>query len=327
MAEFSLIDRLRQRAAPTALARGDVALGIGDDAALINPPKGQQLVLAVDTLVEGVHFPKGVPASAIGWKALAVNLSDLAAMGAEPVAALLALTLPNDDAGFVDEFAAGFCALADTHRVALVGGDTTRGGLAASVTVMGYVPTGKALTRSAAKAGDDVWVTGTLGDAAGALALWKSGIPMLRTGALRERLDRPSPRLGVGLALRGLASACIDVSDGFLADLGHVLAMSGVGADVEVDALPASVALLDAFPDAAVRRALQLSGGDDYELCFTAPAKQRDAVLAALDAVATPVARVGRITDGASLRLFDADGLPVALPPRRGYVHFSGESA
>ena len=252
MAEFALIDRLRQRAG----SRPDVALGIGDDAALIEPPKGQQVVLAVDTLVEGVHFAKGVPASAIGWKALAVNLSDLAAMGAEPAVALLALTLPAEDGAFVDEFATGFSALADTHRVALVGGDTTRGPLAASVTVVGYVPKGKALTRAGAEAGDDLWVTGTLGDAAGALALWKSGIPMLRTGSLRERLDRPAPRLGAGLALRGLATACIDVSDGFLADLGHILAMSGVGADVEADALPLSPALRDAFPDTPSRRAL-----------------------------------------------------------------------
>jgi thiamine-monophosphate kinase len=318
MAEFALIDRLRQRAG----SRPDVALGIGDDAALIEPPKGQQVVLAVDTLVEGVHFAKGVPASAIGWKALAVNLSDLAAMGAEPAVALLALTLPTEDGAFVDEFATGFSALADTHRIALVGGDTTRGPLAASVTVVGYVPKGKALTRAGAEAGDDLWVTGTLGDAAGALALWKFGIPMLRTGSLRERLDRPAPRLGAGLALRGLATACIDVSDGFLADLGHILAMSGVGADVEADVLPVSPALLDAFPHAPARRALQLSGGDDYELCFTAPAKKREAVQAALNAVATPATRVGRITEGASLRLFDADGLPLALPPRRGYVHF-----
>jgi thiamine-monophosphate kinase len=322
MAEFALIDRFRQRAG----ARPDVALGIGDDAALLEPPKGQQLVLAVDTLVEGVHFMKGVPASAIGWKALAVNLSDLAAMGAEPAVALLALTLPNEDAGFVEEFAAGFAALADTHRLALVGGDTTRGPLAASVTAVGYVPKGRALTRSGAEAGDDLWVTGTLGDAAGALALWRSGVPMLRTGSLRERLDRPTPRLGAGMALRGLATACIDVSDGFLADLGHLLAMSGLGADVEVDTLPVSTALLEAFPETEARRALMLAGGDDYELCFTAPAKKRDRVREALDAVATPATRVGTLTAGASLRLFDADGLPVAVPPRRGYVHFTGEA-
>ncbi len=323
MAEFSLIDRFRQRAG----SRPDVVLGIGDDAALIDPPKGQSVVLAVDTLVEGVHFARGVPASAIGWKALAVNLSDLAAMGATPAVALLALTLPSEDAHFVDEFSAGFAALADSHRVALIGGDTTRGPLTVSVTVVGYVPKDAALKRSGAEVGDDVWVTGTLGDAAGALALWKSGVPMLRTGSLRERLDRPTPRLGAGLALRGLATACIDVSDGFLADLGHVLALSGVGAEIEVDGLPMSNALREAFPDEPARRALQLSGGDDYELCFTAPVARREAVRAALDAVATPVTRVGRITAGASLRLLDADGLPVALPPRRGYVHFAEGSA
>lgn len=323
MAEFSLIDRIRQRAG----SRPDVALGIGDDAALIDPPKGQQLVLAVDTLVEGVHFARGVPPSAIGWKALAVNLSDLAAMGAEPALALLALTLPDDDSAFVDEFAAGFAALADTHRVALVGGDTTRGPLAASVTVMGYVPKGSALTRAGASAGDDLWITGTLGDAAGALALWTSGLPMLRTGRLRDRLDRPTPRLGAGIALRGLATACIDISDGFLADLGHLLAMSGLGADVEADALPASPALLEAFPDPLLRRELQLTGGDDYELCFSAPVARREAVRKALDAVATPASRVGSLVAGARLRLFDADRLPLPLPARRGYVHFAGSDA
>lgn len=323
MAEFSLIDRIRQRAG----SRPDVVLGIGDDAALIDPPKGQQLVLAVDTLVEGVHFARGVPPSAIGWKALAVNLSDLAAMGAEPAVALLALTLPDDDSAFVDEFAAGFAALADTHRVALVGGDTARGPLAASVTVMGYVPKGSALTRAGASAGDDLWITGTLGDAAGALALWKSGLPMLRTGRLRDRLDRPTPRLGAGIALRGLATACIDISDGFLADLGHLLAMSGLGADVEADALPASPALLEAFPDPLLRRELQLTGGDDYELCFSAPVARREAVRKALDAVATPASRVGSLVAGARLRLFDAARLPLPLPARRGYVHFAGSDA
>lgn len=323
MAEFALIDRFRQR----ALTRSDVALGIGDDAALMDPPKGQSVVLAVDTLVEGVHFPKGVPASAIGWKALAVNLSDLAAMGATPAAALMALTLPDDNMAFVDEIGAGFSALADTHRVALIGGDTTRGPLSISVTVVGYVPRGAALLRSGARPGDDIWVTGTLGDAAGALALWKSGTPMLRTGALRERLDRPAPRLGAGHALRGKASACIDVSDGFLSDLGHILAASGVGADVEIDILPASSALVAAIEDPHARRLLQLTGGDDYELCFTAPRKRRDAIQLALDAVATPATRVGSITEGARLRLMDADGLQVPTPERRGYVHFADGGA
>ena len=327
MSEFPLIDRLRQRAAMTAGARGDVALGIGDDAALLAAPQGRQLVIAVDALVDGVHVPPGTAPADFGWKALAVNLSDLAAMGAEPAAALLALALPDADGGFVDGFAEGFFALADAHRVALVGGDTTRGPLAASVTVVGYVPPGEALVRAGARDGDDVWVTGTLGDAAGALALWAAGTPLPRESALRARLDRPTPRLDAGLALRGLASACIDISDGFLADLGHVLAMSGVGADIDVDALPASAALREAFPDAGRRRALQLAGGDDYELCFTAPAPRRAAVGAALAGSAVAATRVGRIAAASGLRLHDAAGRALPLPERRGWQHFDGAPA
>jgi len=321
MAEFALIDRLKLR----AQSRPDVVLGIGDDAALLDPPAGHSLVLAVDTMVEGVHFAHGAAPAALGWKVLAVNLSDLAAMGATPAAALLALTLPNDDRAFVDDFATGFAALADAHRVALVGGDTTRGPLAASVTALGYVLHGQALLRSGAQAGDDVWVTGTLGDAAGALAMSLEATPA--AAALRERLDRPTPRVGAGLALRGLASACIDISDGFLADLGHVLAASRVGAEISADALPGSPALAAAFPDAAQRLELQLSGGDDYELCFCAPASRRDAVFAALAAAATPAVRVGRIVRGAGLTLLDGSGLLLPLPARRGYVHFAGARA
>ena len=321
MAEFALIDRLKLR----ARSRPDVVLGIGDDAALLDPPAGHSLVLTVDTMVEGVHFAPGASPAALGWKVLAVNLSDLAAMGATPAAALLALTLPNDDSAFVDDFATSFAALADAHRVALVGGDTTRGPLAASVTALGYVPHGQALLRSGARAGDDVWVTGTLGDAAGALAIPLGATPA--TAALRERLDRPTPRVGAGLALRGLASACIDISDGFLADLGHVLAASGVGAEIRAEALPGSPALAAACPDAALRLGLQLSGGDDYELCFCAPASVRDAVGAALAAAATPAVRVGRIVPGAGVTLLDGAGQTLPLPARRGYVHFAGGSA
>jgi thiamine-monophosphate kinase len=315
MPEFDLIARIRQRAA----GRDDVVLGIGDDAALLAPPAGQWLVAAQDTLNIGVHFPPDTAPDAIGWKALAVNLSDLAAMGAEPAWCLLSLSLPAADAGWLDGFLDGFLALAAEHGVALVGGDTTRGPLSISVAIHGFVPAGTALRRVGATGGDDVWVTGTLGDAAAALPLGGDA-----PSALRERLDRPRPRLAAGRVLRGLASACIDVSDGLLADLGHLLEAGGVGAELEADALPTSAALIARF-DAEARWALQLGGGDDYELCFTAPAAKRTAVAAALAAADTPVARIGRIVAGHGCRVRAAgrDWTPAA----RGYQHFGAGSA
>ena len=235
MREFELISRIRERVA----SRDDVVLGIGDDAALLLPPAGMQLVVAMDTLNEGVHFPAGTAPSAIGWKALAVNLSDLAAMGATPAWCTLSLSLPEPDAGFIDGFLDGFLQLAQRHDVALVGGDTTRGPLSVCVTVHGFVEPGQALRRDGARVGDEVWVSGTLGDAAAALAQWRGGDAM--DASLRERLDRPTPRLALGRALRGIATACIDVSDGLLADLAHVCKASGVGAEVDAAALPAAL--------------------------------------------------------------------------------------
>lgn len=311
MPEFDLIARIRQRAS----SRDDVVLGIGDDAALLAPPPGQWLVAAQDTLNIGVHFPAETAPDAIGWKALAVNLSDLAAMGAEPAWCLLSLSLPAADAGWLDGFLDGFLTLAAEHQVALVGGDTTRGPLSISVAIHGFVPAGAALRRAGAAVGDDVWVTGTLGDAAAALQLGVDA-PF----ALRERLDRPSPRLAAGCALRGSASACIDVSDGLLADLAHVLEASGVGAELEAEALPTSTALANACA-VETRRALQLAGGDDYELCFTAPAAQRATIGCALAAAGTPVTRIGRIVagHGCRVRVAGRDW----TPPARGYQHFS----
>ncbi|HTL15256.1 MAG TPA: thiamine-phosphate kinase [Thermomonas sp.] len=306
MAEFDLIERIRARAG----SRADVALGIGDDAALLAPPPGLQLALAMDTLNAGVHFPAGTAPADVGWKALAVNLSDLAAMGADPAWCTLSLSLPDDAPAFIDRFLDGFLALAAAHAVALVGGDTTRGPLSVCVAAHGFVEPAAALRRAGAGLGDDVWASGTLGDAAGALAQWQAGGD--RDPRLRARLDRPQPRLALGQALRGVASACIDVSDGLLADLGHLCAASGVGAEVEIDALPASAALRAAF-DGDARRALQAAGGDDYELCFTAPASARAAVLAAADSVATQVTRVGRIEAQPGLRLVDAAGRPLDL--------------
>ncbi|MET0328748.1 MAG: thiamine-phosphate kinase [Luteimonas sp.] len=315
--EFDLIDRIAAR----IVARDDVVLGIGDDAAVLRPPIGHQLVVAMDTLNSGVHFPPETAPADIGWKALAVNLSDLAAMGAVPAWCTLSLSLPDPDAAWVDAFLDGFDALAGAHGIALVGGDTTRGPLSVCVTVFGFVAPGAALRRDAARAGDDLWVSGTPGDAAAALAQWSRG--EVCDPALRSRLDRPTPRVALGRGLSGLAHSAIDVSDGLLADLGHICRASGVAAEVDVDALPVSAALRAAGLDAATRRALQAGGGDDYELCFTAPASARLAIAAAAAAAATPVARIGRIAEGAGITTITADG-GVWRPARVGWDHFPG---
>jgi thiamine-monophosphate kinase len=322
--EFALIDRIRAR----ARNRGDVALGIGDDAALLEVPAGQQLVVTMDTLVDGVHFPSGTAPADVGWKSLAVNLSDLAAMGATPAWCTLALTLPDGDAAaladFVDGFLDGFCELADEHDVALVGGDTTRGPLAITVTAHGFVPTGRALRRGGARAGDEVWVTGTLGDAAGALAQWRT--LGLQSAKLRYRLDRPTPRVAVGLALRGLASAAIDVSDGLLADLGHLLAASGgLGAALDLGRLPTSRPLAEHFPQETTRWPLQLGGGDDYELCFTAPAADAFAIEQALAAIDVVASTIGTLTATPGLSLTTPEG-DAYTPPGAGYDHFAGHA-
>ncbi|WP_158987175.1 thiamine-phosphate kinase [Lysobacter panacisoli] len=314
-AEFDLIDRIRARVA----ARADVILGIGDDAALLQVPAGKQLVVATDTLNTGVHFPDDTAPADIGWKSLAVNLSDLAAMGAEPAWCTLSLSLPQADAAWLDAFLDGFLALAAQHDVTLVGGDTTRGPLSICVTVHGFVEPGRALRRDAARVGDDVWISGTPGDAAGALAQWREGAS--RDATLRVRLDRPMPRVALGRTLANVAHACIDVSDGLLADVAHVCRASGVGIEIEVDRLPASDALRIAF-DEPTRRALQATGGDDYELCFTASPQSRDGVERAARDAATPVARIGRVVAGGQVRAIDADGREWQ-PARPGFEHFA----
>jgi thiamine-monophosphate kinase len=316
--EFSLIDRIREL---TAQARDDVPLGIGDDAALLRVPDGQQLVVAIDTLVDGVHFPHGTAAADIGWKALAVNLSDLAAMGATPAWALLALTLPSGDAEFVDGLATGFAQLAQQHRLALVGGDTTRGPLALSVAVHGFVPPGQALLRAGARVGDAICVTGTLGDAAAGLQLLQeSGYADEQAAYLIERLHRPTPRVEAGVALRGHANACIDVSDGLLADLGHICTASGVGARIDASRLPRSRALLDLLGEQSSRE-LALSGGDDYELCFTVPADHVAELQAELAGLGCGATVIGRIVEGSGVQVHDADDRPLAFE-RRGWDHF-----
>ena len=308
--EFDLIARIRRRIA----ARDDVALGIGDDCALLAPPPGMQLAVTMDTLNAGVHFPADTAPADIGWKALAVNLSDLAAMGAQPAWCTLALSLPQADAAWLEAFCDGFLALAQMHGITLVGGDTTRGPLSVSIAAHGVVPVGTALRRDGARAGDEVWVSGTLGDAAGALAQWQAGTAI--APPLRVRLDRPTPRVALGLALRGIASSCIDISDGLLADLAHICRVSGVGAELEADALPASPALGAAFAGEAMRR-LQATGGDDYELCFTAPATQCGAVQALAARLGLPLTRIGRIVAGSGVH---CAGLACLAP---GYQHFA----
>ncbi|MDG2525711.1 thiamine-phosphate kinase [Stenotrophomonas sp. HITSZ_GD] len=322
MPEFALIDRLRRH----VRGREDVPLGIGDDAALLQPPAGEQLAITADTLNVGVHFPAETAPADIGWKTLAVNLSDLAAMGAQPRWCTLSLSLPEDDAAWLDAFAEGFFALADAHAVVLVGGDTTRGPLSLSVTAIGSVPPGAALRRDGAREGDDIWVTGTPGEAAAALALWQAGQLDVAAPAaepwrehLRQRLLRPTPRLDAGLRLRGLVHACVDVSDGLLADLCHVCARSGVGARLALSCLPPSPAL-HASGDGRVRE-WQLAGGDDYELCFTAAPAHREAVQRALEFAGLEGHRIGHIVSGRDVQVLDADGSPWH-PPRAGYQHF-----
>ena len=311
--EFDLIARIRARVA----TRADVVLGIGDDAALLAPPPGRQLVVTADTLNDGVHFPRGTSPADVGWKALAVNLSDLASMGAEPAWCTLSLSLPQSDPAWIEGFLDGFLDLAGQHDIALVGGDPTRGPLSIAVTAMGLVEPGRALRRDGARVGDEVWVTGTLGDAAGGLALLdREPVP-----ALRARLDRPTPRVAAGRALAGIATACVDVSDGLLADLGHVCARSHVAAHLDVDALPASAALREAFGEAD-RIALQASGGDDYELCFTAPADAGADIGAVSAQLGLRFTRIGRIVAGEGVHPVDAKSQPWSSP-RRGYDHFA----
>lgn len=318
--EFDLIARIRSRARP----RDDVVAGIGDDAAMLQPAAGHELVVTTDVLNAGVHFLASDAPADIGWKALAVNLSDLAAMGAAPAWCTLSLTLPEADAAWCEAMLDGFFELADAHGVALVGGDTTRGPLALGVTAMGQVAAGRALRRGAARPGDDVWASGTLGDAAAALAQGQGAGDV--DAFLRGRLRRPTPRIVLGAALGGLAHACIDLSDGLVSDLGHVCTASGVAADVRLDALPASPALRAATADDATRWTWQVAGGDDYELCFTAPAAAREAIDAAAAGAGVPVTRIGAIIEarngGPGIRLLDSSGRSWQ-PARTGYQHFA----
>ncbi|KPF51195.1 thiamine monophosphate kinase [beta proteobacterium AAP121] len=320
MGEFELIARHFTRTGRSA--RPALALGVGDDCALLQPAPGQQLAISTDMLVEGRHFLSTVAPERLGHKALAVNLSDLAACGAEPLGCTLALALPRADEAFVAGFARGLFALADAHGIELVGGDTTAGPLNLCITVFGQVPAGQALLRSGARAGDELWVTGsTLGDARLALEVFRGThtLPGEAFESVRRAMELPQPRVALGLALRGVATSAIDISDGLLGDLGHVLQRSKVGATVEVDALPRS-AVLAAQPLALQHECL-LAGGDDYELLFTAPASAHAAVRAAGQRAHVAVTRCGRIEAAPGLRVVDAAGHAVPTP-WRSFDHF-----
>ncbi len=302
--------------------RADVALGIGDDAALMSVPAGCELVATTDTLVAGVHFPHGSPPVSIGHRALAVNLSDIAAMGARPAWALLALTLPQADESWLTEFAAGLGGLAREHRVALVGGDTTQGPLCITVQLLGVVEAGTALRRSGGHAGDALFVSGTPGDAAAGLALEQSRLevpPELRE-YLRERFLLPTPRVALGQRLRGFASACIDVSDGLLGDAGKLARASGIAAQLEFAALPVSAAL-QAAVGAERARVLALTGGDDYELCFAVPARHLARLAAELPQAAWGYTRIGTLVEGVGAGVV-RDGTVMEFS-HSGYQHFA----
>ena len=297
LGEFALIDRYFRR----DVQRAD--LGIGDDCALFTPGPGMQLATTSDLLVEGRHFVSTVAPERLGHKALAVNLSDLAACGARPLAFTLALSMPRVHEPFVAGFASGLFALADAHGCELIGGDTTQGPLTVCITAFGEVPAGQALLRSGARAGDDVWVSGTLGDARLALEVLRGAqsLPGAAFDEVRVAMEQPQPRVALGVALRGVATSAIDVSDGLLGDLAHILRRSRVGATLEVDAVPRS-AHLAALP-LALQRVCTLSGGDDYELAFTAPAQRAAQVQAAGVAAGVRVTRIGCIDAAPGLRL------------------------
>jgi len=309
MGEFDLITRYFKRPAKRS------PLGVGDDCALLAPAPGMQLAVSSDMLVEGRHFLSTVDPARLGHKALAVNLSDLAACGAKPLAFTLALALPGIDEPWLEGFSRGLFALADAHGCELVGGDTTRGPLNICITVFGEVPAGAALLRSGARAGDDIWVSGTLGDARLALEVFRGtlALPADVFAQARMRMEQPTPRVALGQALRGTASAAVDVSDGLVGDLGHILTASRVGATLDADAATSTVAAASTPGlDIEALRTCALSGGDDYELVFTAAPSARAAVEQAGKESFTRVTRIGRIDAEAGLRIVDASGSPIA---------------
>jgi thiamine-monophosphate kinase len=300
-----------------------VVVGIGDDGAVLDPPPGKQLVMVVDTLVSGVHFPADLEPDAIGYRALAVNLSDLAAMGAKPLWFTLALTLPEVNEDWLAGFASGMARLARQHGIGLVGGDTTRGPLTISVQACGFVEPGKALTRGSAQAGDQVYLSGSPGEAAAGLAIQQGRLPADNDVGekLRERFNYPEPRLGLGKRLAGIASAAIDVSDGLLADLGHICQQSRLGARLYLDKLPLSGAVLKVCDN---RQAIDflLGGGDDYELCFTVAADKEELLKDLAEEQGIPCYCIGEMLPGEGVKCLDPESKEVKIGAL-GYDHFT----
>jgi len=317
--EFDLIARYFT---DRGVSREDVILAVGDDSALVSVAADRELAIAVDTLVAGVHFPLDTPAFDIGYKALAVNLSDMAAMGAEPSWATLALTLPQSGEEWLAAFAEGFFSLADAHRVQLIGGDTTAGPLTVTVQIHGLVEKGRALRRSGARPGELVFVTGTLGDAGLALRRLQAGEAV--DDFLLSRLNRPTPRLEIGRRLLGLASSAIDISDGLLADLSHILERSRCGAAVRIEELPLSDSYRSLMQGHGECHTLAATAGDDYELCFTAPEGRQEALQAIAREFDCPIHCIGRIEASEGLRCYDSGGNELT-PAHLGYQHFSNE--
>lgn len=331
LSEFDLIERyFSQPMRQLAASYPQLKLGIGDDCALLQASAGKQLAISSDMLVSGRHFFADVDAASLGHKALAVNLSDLAAMGARPLGFTLALALPELQPDWLAAFSQGLLSLAAASGCPLIGGDTTKGPLNISITVLGEVTPGQALRRAAAQAGDDIWVSGTLGGARLALgALYGDYIlPAAIMQQSAERLHRPQPRLALGQALAGLAHAALDVSDGLLGDLGHILNASGLAAEISLDALPLADYLPEHAPSTQAAYDFALNGGDDYELCFTAPVSARQQLLQLAEACATPISRIGKMRAGrpGDCKIWHADGREF-ISQLASFDHFPKDSS
>jgi thiamine-monophosphate kinase len=317
--EFNIIDKYFTRPSQNA------DLSVGDDAALIQISAGHQLAISTDMSVAGTHFLENCPAYFVGWKSLAVNVSDMAAMGATPKWATLAIALPKIDENWLAEFSRGFFACADAFGISLIGGDTTRGPINISVQIMGEVPIGKALRRDGAKAGDEIWVSGTLGEAALGLAqlqnkLNENSLSEAERKICIDALQAPHPRVALGLALQDIANSAIDISDGLLADLGHVLERSKLGANLYWEQIP-HVNIINSI-DVKKLQSLSLAGGDDYELCFTAPASEHDLILEIGKKLNFKLSAIGETTQETKLNLYDKNHQLIELKST-GYDHFS----